>query len=76
MPATASTPRILIERLEILFAERVVDQEFQAERHDDVEQRLDQHADADEGQHLLVVAQERPDEALDRRQRAGGLAAR
>ena len=35
----------LVERLEILLAERVVDQEFQAERHDDVEQRLDEDAE-------------------------------
>ena len=35
----------LVERLEILLAERVVDQEFQAERHDDVEQRLDENAE-------------------------------
>ena len=63
----------LVERLEILLAERVVDQEFQAERHDDVEQRLDQDAEADEGQQLLVVAEIRPDEAVDRRDRAGGF---
>ena len=44
-----------VERLEILFAERVVDQEFQAQRHDDVEQRLDQDAEADERQQLPVV---------------------
>ena len=63
----------LVERLEILFAERVVDQEFQAERHDDVEQRLDQNAEGDERHQLLVIAQIRPDEAVDRRQRAGGF---
>ena len=63
----------LVERLEILLAERVVDQEFQAQRHDDVEQRLDQDAEADEGQHLLVVRQIRLDEAVDRRERAGGF---
>lgn len=62
-----------VERLEILFTERVVDQEFEAERHDDVEQRLDHHADADECHHFLVVGQERPDERIDRRHRAGGF---
>ncbi len=63
----------LDQRLEILFAERVVDQEFQAERHDDVEQRLHHDAEADEGQQFLVVLQERLDERIDCRQRAGGF---
>ena len=63
----------LDQRLEIFFAERIVDQEFQAQRHDDVEQRLDQDAEADECQDLLVVLQERFDERIDRRQRAGGF---
>jgi hypothetical protein len=40
----------LVERLKVLLAERVVDQEFEAERHDDVEQRLDEDAEADERQ--------------------------
>ena len=62
-----------IERLKILLAERVVDQEFQAQRHDDVEQGFDDNADADERQHFLVVLQERLDECIDRRQRAGGF---
>ena len=52
-----------VEGLEILFAERVVDQELQAQRHDDVEQRLDHDADADEYQHFPVVPQKRLDEA-------------
>ena len=43
----------LDQRLEILFAERVVDQEFQAQRHDDVEQRLDQDAEADNASTFL-----------------------
>jgi hypothetical protein len=38
----------LVERLEILLAERVVDQVLQAERHDDVEQRLDADAERHE----------------------------
>ena len=59
MPATASTPRNLVQRLKILLAERVVDQEFQAERHDDVEQRLDQHAEADKRQDAACVRQKR-----------------
>ena len=63
----------LDQRLEILFAERVVDQKLQAQRHDDVEQRLDQDAEADECQYFLVVLQERFDERIDRRQRAGGF---
>ena len=63
----------LDQRLEILFAERVVDQEFQAERHDDVEQRLHHNAEADEGQQFLVVLQERLDERINCRQRAGGF---
>ncbi len=61
------------EGLEILLAERVVDQEFQAERHDDIEQRLDHDAEPDECQYFLVVLQERFDEGVDRRQRAGGF---
>ena len=73
IPAAASTDENLDQRLEILFAERVVDQEFQAERHDDVEQRLDHDAEADECQDLLVVLQERFDEAIDRRQRTGSF---
>ena len=48
----------LEQRLKVLLAERIVDQEFQAQRHDDVEQRLDQDAEADEGQELLVVVQD------------------
>ena len=72
MPA-AATPTNPHQCLEILLAERIVDQEFQAERHDHVEQRLDQHAEADQRQHLLVVLQERPDETVDRRERAGGF---
>ena len=63
----------LDQRLEILLAERIVDQEFQAQRHDDIEQRLDHHAEADECQYFLVVLQERFDECIDRRQRAGGF---
>ena len=63
----------LVQRLEILFAERIVDQEFQAERHDDVEQRLHHEANADEGQHLLVIDEVRRDEIVDRRERAGGF---
>ena len=66
-------PEDHVERLEILFAERVVDQELQAQRHDDVEQRLDHDADADECQHFLVVLQKRLDERIDRRKRAGGF---
>jgi len=62
------------QRLEILLAQRVIDQVFQAERHEDVEQRLDHHTEADERQHFLVVLQEWANEAIDRRQRAGGLA--
>ena len=62
MPAAAAR-QDPVQRLEILLAERVVDQEFQAERHDDVEQRLDHDAETDEGQHLLVVGQQRLDEA-------------
>ncbi|MGY4333929.1 hypothetical protein ACVWWG_008346 [Bradyrhizobium sp. LB7.2] len=38
----------LVQRLEILLAERIVDQELQAERHDDVEQRLDEDAERHE----------------------------
>ena len=60
--------------MEILFAERVVDQEFETERHNDVEQRLDHKAYADIGDHPPVIAEERPDEADDGRHRAGGLA--
>ncbi len=63
----------LDQRLEILLAERIVDQELQAQRHDDIEQRLDQDAEADKCQYLLVVLQERFDERIDRRQRAGGF---
>src|SRR6202043_1998977 len=63
----------LDQRLEILLAERIVDQEFQAQRHDDVEQRLDQDAEADECQYFLVFLQKRFDERVDRRQRAGGF---
>ena len=61
------------QRLEIFFAERIVDQEFQAQRHDHIEQRLDQHAEADKCDQLLVVAEEGFDETVDRRQRAGGF---
>ena len=63
----------LVQRLEVLLAERIVDQEFQAERHDDVEQRLHHDAEADERQHLLVVAEIRRDEVVDRRKRAGSF---
>ena len=63
----------LYQRLEILFAERIVDQEFQAQRHDDIEQRLDHDAEADERQNFLVVLQKWFDEGIDRRQRAGGF---
>src|SRR6202043_3295243 len=63
----------LDQRLEILLAERIVDQEFQAQRHDDVEQRLDQDAEADERQYFLVVLQVWLDERVDRRERAGGF---
>ena len=66
----------LVQRLKILFTERIVDQEFQAERHDDVEQRLDQDADSDERQQLLVVDQERLDEVVGGGQRAGGFLGR
>ena len=38
----------LVQRLEVLLAERVVDQVLQAERHDDVEQRLDDDAERHE----------------------------
>jgi hypothetical protein len=38
-----------------------------------VEQRLDQNAETDEDQELLVVDQDRLDEAVDRRERAGGF---
>ena len=62
-----------VKRPEILLAERIVDQELQAQRHDDIEQRLDQDAEADECQYFLVVLQERFDEGIDRRQRAGGF---
>jgi hypothetical protein len=62
-----------IKRLEILFAERIVDQEFQAQRHEDIEQCLDHDAEADECQNLLVVLQVWLDERIDRRQRAGGF---
>ena len=62
-----------VECLEILFAERIVDQEFQAQRHDDVEQRLDHDADADEHQHFLVILQKWLDERIDRGKRAGGF---
>jgi len=63
----------LVQRLEVFLAERIIDQEFQAERHDDVEQRLHHDADADEDQHLLVIGEVRRDEAVDRRERAGGF---
>ena len=72
IPATASTEDV-DQRVEILLAERVVDQEFQAERHDDIEQRLDQDAEADEYQYLAVVLQIRLDEPVDGRERAGGF---
>ncbi len=64
-------PEDLVQRLEILLAERVVDQKFQAERHDDIEQRLDHHAETDERQDFLVIAEVRLDEAIDGRERAG-----
>src|ERR1700687_6080347 len=60
-----------IKRLEIFFAERIIDQEFQAQRHEDIEERLDHDAEADECQYFLVVLQKRLDERIDRRQRAG-----
>ena len=63
----------LVQRLKILFAERVVDQEFQAQRHDDVEQGLDHDAEADEQHQPLVVGQERLDKTVDRGERAGGF---
>ena len=63
----------LVQRLKVLLAECIVDQEFQAKRHDNVKQRLDQEAEADENQQLLVIAQMRPDEAVDRRQCACGF---
>jgi hypothetical protein len=47
--------------------------EFQAERHDDVEQRLDDDADADECQYFLVIDEIGFDERPDRGQRAGGF---
>src|SRR5439155_7304146 len=62
-----------VEGVKVFLAERVVDQELQAERHDDVEQRLDQDAEADKDQELLVIAEIRLDEAVDRRHRAGGF---
>src|SRR5262249_20828952 len=62
-----------VEGLEILLPERVVDQELEAERHDDVEQRLDEDAEADENQDRLVAREERFDEAIDGRERAGGF---
>src|SRR5882672_9365713 len=66
-------PEDHIKRLEVFLAKGVVDQELQAQRHDDVEQRLDHDADADEHHHFPVVLQERLDERIDRRQRAGGF---
>ena len=66
-------PEDHVERLEILLAERIVDQEFEAQRHDDVEQRLDHDADADEDHHFPVVLQKRLDERIDRRKRARGF---
>src|SRR6185295_15431466 len=63
----------LVERLKVLLAERVVDQEFQAQRHDDVEQRLDENAEGHEGEQLAVIAQIRPDEAVNGGHRAGGF---
>ena len=63
-----------IERLQVLFVQRIVDQELQAQRHDDVEQRLDQQAEADDRKPLLVVLQERQREAIDGRKCARRLA--
>ncbi len=63
----------LVERLKVLLAERIVDQELQAKRHDDVEQRLDQHAEGHEGERLAVIGEQWPDEAEDRGERAGGF---
>ena len=63
----------LDQRLEILLAERIVDQEFQAQRHNDIEQRLDHDAEADECQYFPVVPEEGFDERIDRRQRSGGF---
>src|SRR4051794_25811626 len=59
-----------IERLEVLFAERVIDQELQAQRHDDVEQGLDQNSEANECQQPFVGPEEWPDEAIDGREGA------
>ncbi|MEH2498813.1 hypothetical protein V1294_005292 [Bradyrhizobium sp. AZCC 1678] len=63
----------LVERLKVLLAERVVDQEFEAQRHDDVEQRLNENAEGHEDEKLPVIAEIRPDEAVDGRHRAGGF---
>ena len=63
-----------IERVEVFLPERVVDQVFQAERHDDVEQRLDEQPDADEHKPALVVAHQRPCETIDRDECARGFA--
>src|SRR6185295_3272992 len=63
----------LVERLKVLLAERVVDQEFQAQRHDDVEQRLDENAEGHEGEQLAVIAQIRPNEAVNGGHRTGGF---
>ena len=58
---------------EVLLAERVVYQELQAQRHDDVEQRLDENAEGHEGDQLPVIAEIRPNEAVDGGHRAGGF---
>ena len=73
MPATASTPRILYSAWKSSSPSTSSIRNLQAERHDDVERRLDQHAEGDDRQRLPVAAQMRPDEAEDRRHRAGGF---
>ncbi len=65
-----------IERLKIFFAECVVDQVFQAERHDDVEQRLHEQSDADENEPRPVLPHMRPGKAPNGRERAGRLTRR
>ena len=63
-----------IKCLQILFVQRVVDQELQAQRHDDVEQGFDQKAEADDRNPLLVVLEERQRKTVDGRERPGSLA--
>ncbi len=76
MPATASTERIRTSASKSSSPSASSIRIFQAQRHDDVEQRLDQHAEADEGQDFLVVLQKRTDERIDGGQRAGGFLGR